>query len=70
MRARERKLKPLLNSFLTLKVVFNRKYLLGFHKRKVERKKKAREELEDRIKQERKRQKELVRSLINSLVFD
>ncbi len=37
-----------------------RKYLLGFRKRKQERKKKAREELEEKIRQEKKRQRELV----------
>ncbi|CAF1130189.1 unnamed protein product, partial [Brachionus calyciflorus] len=44
-------------------VIFNEddraNYLLGFRKRKQERKKKARTELEDMIKKEKKRQKEL-----------
>ena len=37
-----------------------RNYLLGFRKRKQERKAKAKEELEEQIKQEKKRQRELV----------
>jgi hypothetical protein len=40
--------------------LFNSEYLLGFHKRKEERKKKGKEILEEKIKQEKKRQKELV----------
>jgi hypothetical protein len=37
-----------------------REYLLGFQKRKQERKKKGKEILEEKIKQEKKRQKEMV----------
>ena len=37
-----------------------RKYLLGFRKRKMERKLKAREDLDNKIKVEKQRQRELV----------
>lgn len=37
-----------------------RKYLLGFRKRKIQRREKAKEELEERIRQEKKKQRELV----------
>ena len=37
-----------------------RKYLLGFRKRKMERKLKAREDLDNKIKAERQKQRELV----------
>lgn len=46
-------------NFLILFINF-RKYLLGFRKRKIERKKKAKEELDQLIRKEKKRQKELV----------
>lgn len=63
MRTTERKKTISLNSNSdsNRKHVFsNRKYLLGFRKRKMERKVKAREDLDAKIKAEKQRQRELV----------
>jgi hypothetical protein len=62
MKMLERKFYFLNFSFENKIYFYCRKYLLGFRKRKDERKKVARKELEEKIREEKKNQRELVRN--------